>query len=915
MISQSYSSQSHPPLHALWGSLQVLTWYYLKPSVWHNYVRQNMPSLSPLFCLADLQKTEWRSPDLQRLLWHGYVVGPAITGIVIALLSWGTSWLDPFALFAWALGVLVGVTIGIGASVAGGIVVAIVGSGLFGLLFGTTGLLFIDILSSTRYACGFGAINIIMLSVSLNLSRQRTALSPVRQAGSYLVGAMSSLLLFGLSIGAIFLAFNGRNDGLLNNYSTGVTTIGIPAICIGTAVSWRTGQWKRGLIVMLLLVTFYGVIVGNSTADYGKNAFGATLMATNLMVTAFVYLIVFIGPYAFVERIAGPLAGSIAGVIGSLGIYIGNNSTYMFFNLWPNLAVALLLIVVGLSMHWWRPALFYPFEFIWNRLLYRLDEFYQPTSPYFRWHTLFWDELQFFPQIGLDDHLVLVEAYQPTPDAKILEFVAQGKQSWAAQRAQAELTACQLETYASIEEIADAHLLLPTLQTEDDVGGLLFSLRRPSEDVKTALAQRGSYNQRLVLTDVRDRLNNLLQDLTLRNTRYAIRVRPIVSRWRDLVAAQIDTLVRSSLDSQEIENPYIIGPPLTRQQQIFVGRTDISQRIEGVLQDRDHPPLLLFGQRRMGKTSLLYQLQWLLPNRIASLFIDLQGSVATSKSNSEFLYNFAKGIRISAQRQGLTLRALAYQELVSNPFTNFDDWIDEVEEAQVEQGCNTTMLAIDEFESLAEAIDKGYLDQEDILGTLRHIIQHRPHFKIMLAGSHTLDEFRRWSNYFINAQVIHLSYLQEDETYQLIEKPSNNFVLNYESEASQYIRKVTRGHPYLVQLLCNEIVIRKNEQELAHRRFVTINDVQESIPYAISRGSQFFANIEDEQVDKRGAEVLSFLAHQGEEASITEDSVRAMFSGYDNVTDIITLLLQRELIEEVNDGYQFQVEMIRRWFA
>jgi hypothetical protein len=26
------------------------------------------------------------------------------------------------------------------------------------------------------------------------------------------------------------------------------------------------------------------------------------------------------------------------------------------------------------------------------------------------------------------------------------------------------------------------------------------------------------------------------------------------------------------------------------------------------------------------------------------------------------------------------------------------------------------------------------------------------------------------------------------------------------------------------------------------------------------------------------------------------------------------LLLQRELIEEVDDGYRFQVELIRRWF-
>jgi hypothetical protein len=32
-------------------------------------------------------------------------------------------------------------------------------------------------------------------------------------------------------------------------------------------------------------------------------------------------------------------------------------------------------------------------------------------------------------------------------------------------------------------------------------------------------------------------------------------------------------------------------------------------------------------------------------------------------------------------------------------------------------------------------------------------------------------------------------------------------------------------------------------------------------------------------------------------------------------SDALNLLLQRELIEEVSEGYRFQVELIRRWFA
>jgi hypothetical protein len=58
---------------------------------------------------------------------------------------------------------------------------------------------------------------------------------------------------------------------------------------------------------------------------------------------------------------------------------------------------------------------------------------------------------------------------------------------------------------------------------------------------------------------------------------------------------------------------------------IFIGRTDIVARIEQLLLDQQRPPLLLYGQRRMGKTSLLHNLnnpsyQWglLLPGRVNS---------------------------------------------------------------------------------------------------------------------------------------------------------------------------------------------------------------------------------------------------------------------------------------------------------
>src|SRR4030095_11613776 len=86
---------------------------------------------------------------------------------------------------------------------------------------------------------------------------------------------------------------------------------------------------------------------------------------------------------------------------------------------------------------------------------------------------------------------------------------------------------------------------------------------------------------------------------------------------------------------QEIESPYIVGVPLTAQQDIFVGRVDISAQIERLLLSRQCPPLLLYGQRRMGKTSLLNNLGRLLPSAIVPLFVDAMGPVSLASDHAE----------------------------------------------------------------------------------------------------------------------------------------------------------------------------------------------------------------------------------------------------------------------------------------
>jgi hypothetical protein len=189
----------------------------------------------------------------------------------------------------------------------------------------------------------------------------------------------------------------------------------------------------------------------------------------------------------------------------------------------------------------------------------------------------------------------------------------------------------------------------------------------------------------------------------------------------------------------------------------------------------------------------------------------------------------------------------------------------------------------------------------------------------MLAGSHTLEAFQRWASYLINVQVVKIGYLAEDEARQLIEHPAQNFGLPYEPDACRRVLELTRGHPALVQLLCYEIVALKNEQPAdvnettkKVRRLASLEDVELAVSRALDSGSFFFADIQQNQVDGTGLALLRFMATQGEGAVVSREALARHDA--DNLDQTLHLLLQRDLIEAVGDGYRFQVELIRRWF-
>jgi AAA+ ATPase superfamily predicted ATPase len=73
-------------------------------------------------------------------------------------------------------------------------------------------------------------------------------------------------------------------------------------------------------------------------------------------------------------------------------------------------------------------------------------------------------------------------------------------------------------------------------------------------------------------------------------------------------------------------NPYVIGVPLTGDAG-FYGRSETFAAVEDALYAEHQNVIVLFGQRRIGKTSLLHQIARRVrnDNRLVPVYFDLQG--------------------------------------------------------------------------------------------------------------------------------------------------------------------------------------------------------------------------------------------------------------------------------------------------
>lgn len=288
-----------------------------------------------------------------------------------------------------------------------------------------------------------------------------------------------------------------------------------------------------------------------------------------------------------------------------------------------------------------------------------------------------------------------------------------------------------------------------------------------------------------------------------------------------------------------IANPFVVGRPLTGvSSSLYIGREDLFAWFDENLSVAGQPnALLLYGPRRIGKTSTLYQLvegergRSLRENRTRRLFpayIDLQRYAG--RPTDEWLRRLARDVGHRVNAPGLERPTPDSAAPGETAFAVFDRCLDRLEASLPNDGL--ILLAIDEFEEIRAGIEAGTLEPE-VLAYLRSQIQHRARVVFLICGSAALLE-PFWSPLTNLAARHEVSPLDFEQTTTLIRRPLEEH-LSISDEAVAAIWGYTRGHPFLIQTICHRLVTLANRRR--GPRPIAVGEVNKVIEQLVSEGT------------------------------------------------------------------------------
>ena len=355
------------------------------------------------------------------------------------------------------------------------------------------------------------------------------------------------------------------------------------------------------------------------------------------------------------------------------------------------------------------------------------------------------------------------------------------------------------------------------------------------------------------------------------------------------------------------ENPYIVGKPVKRGE-MFYGWEKIRQKI---IKDKSIEQLILYGQFRTGKTSVLLQLM----NELKREYIPVLAiSHQFETGDSELLRFWSKQIALAVQDRKWKVPEIPDYEKASNPYREFRDFFNEI--IGRSEG-NKIIFMIDEYDIIDELFQNEKLS-EGIFQLLDWMVKHDK-IDLILAGRSSINTLKteNWKNNARRFASIKLGPLERDDAIKLMKEPVKDYI-EYDDSAIEKILMLTNGYPYLIQLCCFVLVEYHNSKK---KNVIIYADVEKTISDVIEIGSPVLMAIVLKDTTEEEQIVLRVMADfLREHPDISEEELVLRMRKYNpeikdgDIKQVLSNLKEKEIIrsvEEEVERFKFVCELYK----
>lgn len=371
-----------------------------------------------------------------------------------------------------------------------------------------------------------------------------------------------------------------------------------------------------------------------------------------------------------------------------------------------------------------------------------------------------------------------------------------------------------------------------------------------------------------------------------------------------------------ALNTTPYINPYIAGNPVHGDFGFF-GRVDILRQVEQILAAPGQSAVILYGPRRIGKTSILLQLQYSLPSdQYTVIYQDLQDKARQPMRDllAELADEIADDLNLVEPDLIFDDQGRAFQKeflpRVYNILPNKEQRL---------------VLLFDEFDVL-DMVQREKLSNtaaaNQLFATLRRWLREESRLAFVFALGRNLEDLDSdFLSTFKGSQTVQVSVFSREDTVALITAPES---LRYTNEAIDEVYTLTNGHPYFTQLLCSLCFDRAYGQQFvgnfSQPLMVTVEDVDMLIPTLFSRADNVFAWIWNglPPAERIVASALAELL-ANDNRVVTQDEIEKALRN-EGIRVIIRdlpvsaeKLVGWQLLQRVDGGYRFLVPLLHQW--